>query len=113
MVKYLESESLSFNLMEVKNREAQGRHCEVGSEGSVEQKCELTNRNWINKREGWTSWFEATKSISIKDRQCKSSSCALKVFKLTLGDLIICRLCADYSWEQSLEMVMRSQQTAY
>lgn len=52
MVKYLESESLSFNLMEVKNREAQGRHCEVRSEGSVEQKCELTNRNWINKREG-------------------------------------------------------------
>src|SRR5688572_18087339 len=33
--------------MEVKAREAQGRHCEVGSEGSVYQRCEPTNRNWI------------------------------------------------------------------
>jgi len=83
--------------MEVKDREAQGHHREVLSEGSVEQKCELTNRNWINKRESWTSWFQATKSISIKNWQRKSSSCALKVFELTSGDLIICRLCADHS----------------
>ncbi len=54
--------------MEVKDREAQGRYCEVRSEGSVEQKCELTNRNWINRHGGRTSWPEATKSISIKDR---------------------------------------------
>jgi hypothetical protein len=33
--------------MEVKAREAQGRHRKVGSEGSVYQKCEPTNRNWI------------------------------------------------------------------
>jgi hypothetical protein len=33
--------------MEVKAREAQGRHREVGSEGSVNQRCELTDRNWI------------------------------------------------------------------
>ena len=44
---YLEGESPSLNLMEVKSREAQGRHCEVGSEGSVDQRYELTNRNWI------------------------------------------------------------------
>jgi len=43
----LEGASPSANLMEVKVREAQGRHREVGSEGSVYQKCEPTNRNWI------------------------------------------------------------------
>jgi len=43
------------NLMEVKASEAQGRHREVGSEGSVEQGCELTDRNWINRRQGRTS----------------------------------------------------------
>jgi hypothetical protein len=31
----------------VKASEAPGRHREVGSEGRVEQWCELTNRNWI------------------------------------------------------------------
>jgi len=44
----LEGESPSANLMEVKAREAQGRNREVGSEGSVEQRCEPTNRNWIS-----------------------------------------------------------------
>jgi hypothetical protein len=43
----LEGESPSANLMEVKAREAQGRHREVGSEGSGYQRCEPTNRNWI------------------------------------------------------------------
>ena len=43
----LEGASPSANLMEVKAREAQGRHREVGSEGSVYQRCEPTNRNWI------------------------------------------------------------------
>jgi hypothetical protein len=47
MFMYLEGASPSANLMEVKGSEAQGRHREVGSEGSVEQKCEPTNRNWI------------------------------------------------------------------
>ena len=43
------------NLMEVKDSEAQGCHREGGSEGSVKQMCELTNRNWINRRESWTN----------------------------------------------------------
>ena len=47
MFLYLEGESPSPNLMEVKGSEAQGRHREVWSEGSVEQRCEPTNRNWI------------------------------------------------------------------
>lgn len=33
--------------MEVKGSEAQGRYREVRSEGSVEQRYEPTNRNWI------------------------------------------------------------------
>ena len=47
MFMHSEGASPSANLMEVKAREAQGRHREVGSEGSVEQRCEPTNRNWI------------------------------------------------------------------
>jgi hypothetical protein len=43
----LEGASPSANLMAVKAREAQGRHREVGSEGSVYQRGEPTNRNWI------------------------------------------------------------------
>jgi hypothetical protein len=41
----LEGVSPSANLMGVKAREAQGRHREVGSEGSVYQRCEPTDRN--------------------------------------------------------------------
>jgi len=78
------------NLMEVKASEAQGHHREVVSEGSVEQKCEPTNRNWILRREGRTSWREITKSLSIKDRQRKSSGCAPKVIELTPGGLLSC-----------------------
>jgi hypothetical protein len=48
---HLEGASPSANLMEVKASEAQGRHREVGSEGSVEQRCEPTNRNWIGGAE--------------------------------------------------------------
>jgi hypothetical protein len=51
MFLYLEGASPSPNLMEVKGSEAQGRHREVGSEGSVEQRCEPTNRNWIGGAE--------------------------------------------------------------
>ena len=47
MFLYSEGASPSANLMEVKAREAQGRHREVRSEGSVYPRCEPTNRNWI------------------------------------------------------------------
>jgi len=43
----LEGVSPSASLMEAKARETQGRRREVGSEGSVYQRCEPTNRNWI------------------------------------------------------------------
>ena len=74
-------------LMEEKGSEAQGRHCEVGSEGSVEQRYEPTNRNWIGRREGGTSEREITKSISIKRQQRKSSGCVSRVCELTPGGL--------------------------
>lgn len=47
MTDNLGGESPPSNLMEVKDREAQGRYCEVGSEGSVDQMHELTYRNQI------------------------------------------------------------------
>ena len=81
------------SLMEAKASEAQGQHREVLSEGSVEQRCEPTDRNWISRREGRTSWREATKSISIKGRKRKSSGCVLKVSvgkRLTPGGLYCC-----------------------
>ncbi len=62
-------------------------------EGSVEQKYEPTNRNWINRRQGWTSWHEITKSIFTKGRKRKFSGCVLKVSKrnrLTPGGLYRC-----------------------
>ena len=64
----LEGGSPSPNLVEVKGSEAQGRHCEVRSEGSVEQRYEPTDRNWISRREGRTRELEIPKSISIKGR---------------------------------------------
>jgi len=89
----LEGASPFPNLVEVKGSEAQGRHCEVGSEGSVEQRYEPTDRNWINRRQGRTSWREATKSIFTKGRKRKSSGYVLKVSirkRLTPGGLYRC-----------------------
>ena len=89
----LEGVSPSPNLVEVKGSEAQGRHREVGSEGSVEQRYEPTDRNWINRRQGRTSWHEATKSIFTKGRQRKSSGYVPKVRvgnRLTPGGLYRC-----------------------
>ena len=79
--------------MEVKASEAQGRCCEARSEGSVEQRYEPTDRNWIMRREGRTSWHQITKSIFTKGRQRKSSGCVLKVSvrkRLTPGGLNCC-----------------------
>ena len=81
------------NLVEVKVSEAQGRCCEAGSEGSVKQRYEPTDRNWIKRREGWTSLREITKSIFTKGRQRKSSGCVPKVSvgkRLTPGGLYCC-----------------------
>ena len=85
-----EGESPSANLMEGKASEAQGRHREVGSEGSVEQTYEPTHRNWISRRQGRTSQRVVTKSLSTKIRKRKSSGCVRKDRVLTPGGLGRC-----------------------
>jgi hypothetical protein len=79
--------SPSSNLMEVKDSEAQGRHREVLSEGSVEQRREPTNRNRIRGIPSRASGQMTDKPISIKGSGCKSSGCALKAVELTPGGL--------------------------
>ena len=67
-----------------------GASREGWSEGSVEQSCDLTNRNRIPGDTGWTSCLETAKSISIKTLCCRSGGCAAKAVELTPGDLCRC-----------------------
>jgi len=76
--------------MEVKSSEAQGRHREVGSGGSVEQTREPMYKNRIRGVPGWTSEPPIAKSISIKSSVRISGGCARKAVELTLGDLRPC-----------------------
>jgi hypothetical protein len=52
--------------MEVKVNDAQGRRRQAGSEGSVEETRDLTNRNRIGGSLGRTSGLMIAKSISRK-----------------------------------------------
>src|SRR5438477_12618697 len=52
--------------MEVKGSKAQGRHREVGSEGSVEQRYGPMHKNRIRGLRRRTRWQMTTKSVSIK-----------------------------------------------
>lgn len=67
--------------------EAQGRSREAGSEGSVEQICELTNRNRIQGSRNRTSKPMIAKSKVIKGCGCRFGSCAEKAVELTPGGL--------------------------
>ena len=69
--------------MEVKGSEAQGRHRELGSEGSVEQRYGPMYKNWIR-----TSWQLTTKSVSIKDAGGKFSGRVSKAIELIAGELL-------------------------
>jgi len=73
--------------MEVKSSEAQGRHHEVGFEGSVEQTREPMYKNRIGGAHGWTSEPPIAKSISIKSHVRISGGCARKAVELTPGGL--------------------------
>jgi len=75
------------NLMEVKGSEAQGRHREVGSEGSVEQRYGPMHKNWIGGLRRRTSRQVTMKSVSIKDAGGKSSGRVSKAAELIAGDL--------------------------
>ena len=68
--------------------EAQGRRREAGSEGSVEQSRDLTDRNRIRGSYGRTSEHKVTKSISVKGHGCKFGECAVKAVGLTPGGLL-------------------------
>ena len=67
--------------------EAQGRRCEAGSEGSVEQSRDPMDKNRIRGLPGRTSGQRAAKSIAIKGRYGRSGGCAAKAVGLTSGDL--------------------------
>ena len=76
------------NLMEVKGSEAQGRHREVGSEGSVEQRYGPMYKNRIRGLRRRTSWHMTTKSVSIKDAGGKSGGRVSKAVELIAGELL-------------------------
>ncbi len=64
-----------------------GCRCEMGSEGSVEQRREAMNKNRIGGIRRWTSWPRTAKSASIKSAGCRSGGCALKAVSLITGGL--------------------------
>jgi hypothetical protein len=74
--------------MEVKGSEAQGRHREVGSEGSVEQRYGPMDKNRIRGLRRWTSEHMIAKSVSIKDAGGKSGGRVSKAVELIAGDLL-------------------------
>ena len=88
----LRGESPLTNLMEVKVSEAQGRSCEAGSEGSVEQRREPTNRHWMSGERVGRAGMKQQSPYPSRTRIVKSSGCASKVDEdlLTPGDLVCC-----------------------
>jgi hypothetical protein len=74
--------------MEVKGSEAQGRHREVGSEGSVEQTRGLMNKNRMRRPTVPVSEQTIGKPISNKGTGGKSGSRAWKAVELITGGLL-------------------------
>jgi hypothetical protein len=74
--------------MEVKGSEAQGRHREVGSEGSVEQRYGPMDKNRICGLRRRTSGQVIAKSVSIKDAGDKSGGRVSEAVGLIAGDLL-------------------------
>jgi hypothetical protein len=74
--------------MEVKGSEAQGRHREVGSEGSVEQRYGPMDKNRIRGLRRRTSEPMIAKSVSIKSAGGKSGGRVSKAVELIAGDLL-------------------------
>jgi len=73
--------------MEVKGSEAPGRHREVGSEGSVEQRYGPMDQNRILGLRRWTSGQVIAKSVSMKSAGGKSGGRVSKAVELMAGDL--------------------------
>ena len=72
--------------MEVKGSETQGRHREVGSEGSVEQRYGPMDKNRIGGLRRRMSGPLIAKSVSIKDAGGKSDGRVSKAVELITGD---------------------------
>jgi isopentenyl diphosphate isomerase/L-lactate dehydrogenase-like FMN-dependent dehydrogenase len=72
--------------MEVKGSEAQGRHREVGSEGSVEQTREALDKKRIRGLRRRASGPMIAKPIFSKDAGGKSDGCAWKAIELISGE---------------------------
>ena len=70
----------------------QGRHREVGSEGSRRQTCDSRNTNFMGGHVRRASWQETMKPNAIKGWHGKWSEGAGKVNVLTWGDLLPGRL---------------------
>ena len=67
-----------------------GASREGWSEGSVEQSCDLMNKNRIAGGVGWTSCLGPAKSVSIETPRRRSGGCAAKVAEVTPGGLCRC-----------------------
>jgi hypothetical protein len=76
--------------MEVKGSEAQGRHREVGSEGSVEQRYGPMDKNWIGGLRRRTSEQLIAKSVSIKDAGGKSGGSRIESSRAYRGRSVAC-----------------------
>jgi hypothetical protein len=74
--------------MEVKGSEAQGRHREVGSEGSVEQTREALDKKRIRGLRRRASGPMNAKPIFSKDTGGKSDGCAWKAIELIAEKLL-------------------------
>jgi hypothetical protein len=74
--------------MEVKGSEAQGRHREVGSEGSVEQTRGPMDKNRIGGLRCRASEQLIAKPISIKGAGSKFGGRGWKAVELIAGDLL-------------------------
>ena len=68
--------------------EAQGRHREVGSEGSVEQRREPMDKNQIQGLRHRTSGQLIAKSSTINGAGGKFGGCALKAVSRIAGGLL-------------------------
>jgi hypothetical protein len=83
--------------MEVEGSEAQGRHREVGPEGSVEQRYGPMRKNWIGGLRCRTSEQMIAKSVSIKDAGGKSGGRVSQAVELVAGDprsAMVCGVCS-------------------
>jgi hypothetical protein len=74
--------------MEVKGSEAQGRHREVGSEGSVKQRYGPMDKNRIRGLRHRASGQVTAKPVSIKGAGGKFGGRVSKAVELIAGDLL-------------------------